>query len=121
MRRRRPRSTRTDTLFPYTTIFRSAEVGDVLAQRVRAVEVAAVLGLVVVELRDQLAVALLEARSVRIRPPVLHVAARTELGALVVLSVGHLVADHPTHAAVVERVAAVRVVVRRLLYPRGDC
>src|SRR3546814_2542475 len=28
MIRRPPRSTRTDTLFPYTTLFRSAEVGD---------------------------------------------------------------------------------------------
>src|SRR3546814_1118813 len=27
MRRRPPRSTRTDTLFPYTTLFRSARVG----------------------------------------------------------------------------------------------
>src|SRR3546814_15700591 len=27
MRRRPPRSTRTDTLFPYTTLFRSADVG----------------------------------------------------------------------------------------------
>src|SRR3546814_19640683 len=29
MIRRPPRSTRTDTLFPYTTLFRSVEVGDV--------------------------------------------------------------------------------------------
>src|SRR3546814_19969468 len=28
MIRRPPRSTRTDTLFPYTTLFRSAEIGD---------------------------------------------------------------------------------------------
>src|SRR3546814_1836181 len=28
MSRRPPRSTRTDTLFPYTTLFRSAEAGD---------------------------------------------------------------------------------------------
>src|SRR3546814_13243873 len=32
MIRRPPRSTRTDTLFPYTTLFRSAEIGD-LADR----------------------------------------------------------------------------------------
>src|SRR3546814_20861210 len=31
MIRRPPRSTRTDTLFPYTTLFRSLEVGEVLA------------------------------------------------------------------------------------------
>src|SRR3546814_10184435 len=86
-----------------------------------AVEVAAVLGLVVVELRDQLAGARLEARSVRIRPPVLHVAAGTELGALVVVAVGHLVADHRTDAAVVERVAGVRVEARRLQDRGGDC
>src|SRR3546814_20092222 len=79
-----------------------------------AVEVAAVLGLVVVELRDQLAGARLEARSVRIRPPVLHVAAGTELGSMVVVAVGHLVAAHRTDAAVVERVAGVRVEERRL-------
>src|SRR3546814_8371436 len=30
MRRRPPRSTRTDTLFPYTTLFRSEAVGDYL-------------------------------------------------------------------------------------------
>src|SRR3546814_982733 len=29
MKRRPPRSTRTDTLFPYTTLFRSVEIGDV--------------------------------------------------------------------------------------------
>src|SRR3546814_6301591 len=29
MRRRPPRSTRTDTLFPYTTLFRSLDSGDV--------------------------------------------------------------------------------------------
>src|SRR3546814_18110766 len=29
MRRRPPRSTRTDTLFPYTTLFRSDEIGEV--------------------------------------------------------------------------------------------
>src|SRR3546814_17025604 len=29
MRRRPPRSTRTDTLFPYTTLFRSVDVDDV--------------------------------------------------------------------------------------------
>src|SRR3546814_20631366 len=29
MKRRPPRSTRTDTLFPYTTLFRSREVGSV--------------------------------------------------------------------------------------------
>src|SRR3546814_5488575 len=32
MRRRPPRSTRTDTLFPYTTLFRSGEVGGVRIQ-----------------------------------------------------------------------------------------
>src|SRR3546814_19941356 len=30
MKRRPPRSTRTDTLFPYTTLFRSAPIGAVL-------------------------------------------------------------------------------------------
>src|SRR3546814_17942333 len=33
MRRRPPRSTRTDTLFPDTTLFRSAHLRDLLAQR----------------------------------------------------------------------------------------
>src|SRR3546814_508061 len=49
MRRRPPRSTRTDTLFPYTTLFRS------LAQR-RAVEVRAQdrLGLVVAHVRARI-------------------------------------------------------------------
>src|SRR3546814_2585071 len=34
MRRRPPRSTRTDTLFPYTTLFRSKEILEVLDQYV---------------------------------------------------------------------------------------
>src|SRR3546814_4788261 len=34
MRRRPPRSTRTDTLFPYTTLFRSANVAVVLSAHV---------------------------------------------------------------------------------------
>src|SRR3546814_5404655 len=33
MRRRPPRSTRTDTLFPYTTLFRSVTVGNLVDQR----------------------------------------------------------------------------------------
>src|SRR3546814_7946666 len=41
MIRRPPRSTRTDTLFPYTTLFRSVVAGDELAQ---AVDVGAVAG-----------------------------------------------------------------------------
>src|SRR3546814_1366121 len=40
MIRRPPRSTRTDTLFPYTTLFRSAHVDAVAAQRVHADAVA---------------------------------------------------------------------------------
>src|SRR3546814_8005014 len=36
MRRRPPRSTRTYTLFPYTTLFRSAEIVDVLRRTLRA-------------------------------------------------------------------------------------
>src|SRR3546814_17575763 len=35
MRRRTPRSTRTDTLFPYTTLFRSSDVASVVAQQRR--------------------------------------------------------------------------------------
>src|SRR3546814_3998857 len=35
MRRRPPRSTRTDTLFPYTTLFRSARLHPVRGKRVR--------------------------------------------------------------------------------------
>src|SRR3546814_14535743 len=37
MIRRPPRSTRTDTLFPYTTLFRSREQGRWDAERVRAI------------------------------------------------------------------------------------
>src|SRR3546814_8065257 len=37
MIRRPPRSTRTDTLFPYTTLFRSCEHGDVLIARHREI------------------------------------------------------------------------------------
>src|SRR3546814_9034147 len=33
MLRRPPRSTRTDTLFPYTTLFRSADEGDILLRQ----------------------------------------------------------------------------------------
>src|SRR3546814_11234917 len=38
MRRRPPRSTRTDTLFPYTTLFRSARSGVPLADIYRAAD-----------------------------------------------------------------------------------
>src|SRR3546814_6898067 len=38
MIRRQPRSTRTDTLFPYTTLFRSGHVDVVDAQRCQGVE-----------------------------------------------------------------------------------
>src|SRR3546814_4812507 len=39
MIRRPPRSTRTDTLFPYTTLFRSRKAGQVLYQRAERVAV----------------------------------------------------------------------------------
>src|SRR3546814_9419804 len=41
MIRRPPRSTRTDTLFPYTTLFRSKEIGDIVSEiNLRAILVA---------------------------------------------------------------------------------
>src|SRR3546814_4046075 len=39
MIRRPPRSTRTDTLFPYTTLFRSADHADDSARRKRKIEI----------------------------------------------------------------------------------
>src|SRR3546814_3107712 len=39
MIRRPPRSTRTDTLFPYTTRFRSARTGDRISRRTELIEV----------------------------------------------------------------------------------
>src|SRR3546814_2522068 len=39
MIRRPPRSTRTDTLFPYTTLFRSGESGESLGEHARGVEI----------------------------------------------------------------------------------
>src|SRR3546814_4152546 len=44
MIRRPPRSTRTDTLFPYTTLFRSGRSADVKADRARATASAPSLG-----------------------------------------------------------------------------
>src|SRR3546814_14999038 len=38
MQRRTPRSTRTDTLFPYPTLFRSAELGEADRHRLRGIE-----------------------------------------------------------------------------------
>src|SRR3546814_348369 len=38
MIRRPPRSTRTDTLFPYTTLFRSGKIGEIIAVRSRNLE-----------------------------------------------------------------------------------
>src|SRR3546814_3158163 len=38
MIRRPPRSTRTDTLFPYTTLFRSADAGEVALSQVRKID-----------------------------------------------------------------------------------
>src|SRR3546814_20069695 len=37
MIRRPPRSTRTDTLFPYTTLFRSVDINPLLAERIEVV------------------------------------------------------------------------------------
>src|SRR3546814_16059388 len=39
MIRRPPRSTRTDTLFPYTTLFRSSHVGENSAQQIDAIAI----------------------------------------------------------------------------------
>src|SRR3546814_8085791 len=40
MIRRPPRSTRTDTLFPYTTLFRSSDIGATISLRARAAHAA---------------------------------------------------------------------------------
>src|SRR3546814_10931492 len=55
MIRRTPRSTRTDTLFPYTTLFRSArrhEIGKLAAEAVADAAGLAVAGLVATELGE---------------------------------------------------------------------
>src|SRR5690606_23485581 len=82
----------------------ASQVGDVLAQGVAAVELLAVGGGVAVELRHQLAGTGGEAFGVGRAPPVLELAGRSEAAALVVVAVGHLVADHRADAAVVHLV-----------------
>src|SRR3546814_12134083 len=58
MIRRPPRSTRTDTLFPYTTLFRSAHGGDAVLRRGREVPAGAL----------QCAAAERDRRRLRLRP-----------------------------------------------------
>src|SRR3546814_11523656 len=62
MIRRPPRSTRTDTLFPYTTLFRSPYFPKPLGLALRELEAAARLGLAVLLALDRAAVAGKEAR-----------------------------------------------------------
>src|SRR3546814_7001531 len=62
MIRRPPRSTRTDTLFPYTTLFRSPYFPKPLGLALRELEAAARLGLAVLLALDRAAVAGKESR-----------------------------------------------------------
>ena len=98
----------------------TALVGDVLAQAERAVGEEGRLiplggqYLDRIELLDQNVGLGLERGGVLFGPPVVHVAVLVEVAALVVESVGHLVADHHADGAVVHRVVGVGVVERRL-------
>src|SRR5690606_35877184 len=79
----------------------AGEVGDVLAQRLLAVDVQARQRLVGVVLRRQLAPGLLEVGHVLLAPPVLELALGVEVGTEVVEAVHDLVPDHRTDRAVV--------------------
>ena len=98
----------------------TALVGDVLAQAERAVGEEGRLiplggqYLDRIELLDQNVGLGLERGGVLFGPPVVHVAVLVEVAALVVESVGHLVADHHADGAVVDRVIGIGVVERRL-------
>src|SRR5207237_10110478 len=99
----------------------AAQVGDVLAQGEAAVYVGgAVHHGVGVELGRDAARAVLKALRVVRGPPVAQVALGGELAALVVDAVGHLVADHGAHAAVVHGVVGGGVEERRLENPGGE-
>ena len=92
----------------------SGDVGDVLAQRLLAVDVQAGQRLVGVVLRRQLLRGRLEVRLVGRRPPVGQLAAGVELGAGIVEAVADLVTDHGADRAVVGGRVGLGVEERRL-------
>src|SRR3546814_5373056 len=111
MLRRPPVSTRTDTLFPYTTLVRSALVGEGVVGRLAAV---------VVEAHQLAQVGLHVLRGIELLPlarrdPQLAVAAEQQAVAVVAAAadLGHLAPDHlqafeRAAAAVVQRQRAAR-------------
>src|SRR3546814_15571464 len=66
---RPPRSTRTDTLFPYTTLFRSAEYGALLRGEARGDDAAKVLTLCVDHVDGQRGAGIGDARGAAMRVP----------------------------------------------------
>src|SRR5947208_9255558 len=90
------------------------DVGDVLAQRLVAVDVDVGERAVGVELRDETLARGLEVREVALGPPVLQPPAGVEQRTLIVEAVADLVADDGAGGAVVHDGVALRVEVRRL-------
>src|SRR3546814_19812119 len=100
MRRHPPSSTLTYTLVPYATLFRSRYVGDILAERQRAVHGKIGERLILVELIGERRPRFIELLEVRLGPPVAQRAGRIERRAVVVETVADLVADHRPDRAV---------------------
>ncbi len=96
-----------------------AEIGDVLALGQLAVD-RRVANLEAIELLDDFFTALLEALHVLLGPPILEIALRVVLPALVVEAVRHLMADGRAGAAVVAGVVRLQVKERRLQDARRE-
>src|SRR5579864_7895383 len=98
----------------------SAQIGDAFAFHQFAVLVQAFFGFVAVELLSYALAAVLEALQIFRSPPILQIAARVELRALIVEAVGDFVADDRADAAVVVCVVALGIVKRELQDARGE-
>src|SRR5262245_32130432 len=93
---------------------KTAQVGNVLAHGQGAVDVHAGCDRIGIELRTVLFSLGLESGVVGRQPPVSLHAMAVELAALIVEPMRHLVTDHATDAAIVDRLVGVRIKERRL-------
>src|SRR6266436_3347272 len=92
----------------------TAQVGDRFTYYQLSVFVQTRLDLKAVELIDDALRFLLEGFEVGIAPPVDQVAGGIELGSLIVKAVSHLMTNHRSHAAVIQRIVCTSIKERRL-------
>src|SRR3546814_1438959 len=114
MIRRPPRSTRTDTLFPYTTLFRSRQIGDILAHRQIGIDESAGRRLIGRILRAERLRLRIEARRIFGGPPVAHRATGVDLAALIVETMGDFMPDHRSDRAIIDRIVDALAEIGRL-------